>query len=242
MSNVLCIVPARAGSKRLVGKNTKELGGKPLVQWALDAAVAAQRVDVVVASSDSDEVLALAEATPGVRALRRPVELCQDTSTAIEYVHHALGVVEGETGTHFDTVVIVQATSPFTEAADIDACIELLWRKGGDSAVSVMALDHAIHPLKLKVMHEQQLLPYLEEEKGRMASHEIDELYARNGSVYVSTRATVDDDDLLGAVSHGHVMPQERSIDINTPLDFAFASFLLQRQKAPDSDVGHDVR
>src|SRR5262249_36615168 len=110
---------------------------------------------------------------------------------------------------------------------DVDATIDLLERTGADSAVSVMRLDHAVHPAKLKRLEGDRLLPYLEEERGRMASHELPDVYVRNCAVYASRRATVDAGDLLGLDSRGYVMPRERSIDINEPLDLKFAEFLV---------------
>ena len=102
---------------------------------------------------------------------------------AISYVHHALSVLEKD----YDYIVIIQPTSPFTLGLDIDHTIQLLYNSGADSSVSIMKLDHAIHPVKLKTMSGNELKPFWEEEKGRMAAHELPELFVRNCSVYVST-------------------------------------------------------
>jgi CMP-N-acetylneuraminic acid synthetase len=220
---VLGIVPARAGSKRISGKNLRELGGKPLVAWAIEAARGARRLSRLVVSSDDESVLNVARSFDDKLPLRRPAELATDTAPAIDYVRHALAAL----GEPFDAVAIIQPSSPLTRSEDIDAAIELLERTGGDSAVTVVRLDHALHPAKLKRLEGDRLLPYLEEERGRMASHELPPVYVRNCAVYVSRRATIEAGDLLGRDSRGHVMPRERSIDINEPLDLEFAEFLL---------------
>ena len=98
-----------------------------------------------------------------------------------------------------------------------------------DSAVSVIELDHAIHPVKLKRLDGTRLLPWLEEEGGRMAAHELPRLYVRNCSVYVTRRACIDRREIIGADSRAYLMPRERSIDINDELDWQFAEFLSQR-------------
>jgi CMP-N,N'-diacetyllegionaminic acid synthase len=227
---VLGIIPARGGSKRVPRKNLRPLGGRPLVAWAIDAARAATGLSACVVSSDDDEVLALAAAVAPELALRRPEAISGDRAPAIDYVRHALELLEGEGGhARFDAVCIVQPSSPFTRAEDIDATIALLARTGADSAVTVMKLDHAIHPAKLKTLDGDRLRPYLEEEGGRMADHELPSLYVRNCSVYVSSRRTIEAGDLIGADSRGHVMPRERSVDINDELDLAFAEFLFAR-------------
>ncbi len=223
----LGIVPARAGSTRVPGKNLRELGGRPLVQWAIDAACGAPGLDLVVVSSDSDEVLALAEAA-GVVALRRPSELATNESPAIDYVRHALEQVD-EPLRPFDSVAIVQPSSPFTTSDDIRRCLELLDASGADSAVTVHRVDHAVHPFKFKTLDGDRLVPFLVDEATRTAAHDLPEVYVRNGSVYASRRATIARGDLLGDDSRGVVMPRERSLDINDELDLEFAAFLLAR-------------
>src|SRR5207249_2300850 len=126
-----------------------------------ETCLGAKKVERVVLSSDSPEALAIAARYPKALALRRPDEISTDTALAIEFVRHALTVV----GPGFDAVAIVQASSPFTEPRDVDATIELLERSpAADSAVSVMKLDHAVHPAKLKRLVGDKLEPYLEDE------------------------------------------------------------------------------
>jgi CMP-N-acetylneuraminic acid synthetase len=188
--------------------------------------------------------------------LRRPVEISTDTSLAIEYIKHALDVIEtmqkparskgemqkparskGEIDvdsvepTRFDAVVILQPSSPLTLPEDISATIELLKTSGADTAVSVVQLDHAIHPVKLKVMQGDKLLPYIEEERGRMAEHELPKLFVRNCAVYATRRETIERNQIIGTDCRGYIMPRERSIDINDEMDFMFAEFLIQKGK-----------
>ena len=119
-----------------------------------------------------------------------------------------------------------------TTAEDIDGTIELLESSGAESAVSVMKLDHATHPLKMKTLQGDRLLPYLEEERGRMAAHELPEIYVRNCSVYATRRTAIDRGQVIGQDCRGYVMPRERSLDINEELDLEFAEFLLSRSAA----------
>ncbi len=225
---MLGIVPARGGSKRIPGKNVALLCGKPLVVWAIEAALAAGSLAEVVVSSDDDEILDLAGRYGDILPLRRPAELSTDTSLAVEYVKHALEARETE-NRRFDAVAIVQPSSPLTTGADIDATVAKLADSGADSAVTVVRLDHAIHPFKLKVLDGDRLRPYLEEERGRMATHQLGDLYVRNGSVYATTREIIAGGAIIGPDCRAVVMPRERSIDINDPLDLEFAEFLLAR-------------
>jgi CMP-N,N'-diacetyllegionaminic acid synthase len=228
----LGIIPARAGSKRLPRKNVLPLGGKPLVAWSIEAARGAQRLTRLVVSSDDREVLDIAASYDERLPLTRPAELATDTSLAIEFVRHALETLEGQGEGPFEAVVIIQPSSPLTLPADIDATVDLLATSGAESAVSVVQLDHAIHPWKMKVLDGDRLLSYLVDERGRTAAHELPPIYVRNCSVYATRRSAIDAGQILSDDCRGYVMPRERSIDINEELDLAFAEFLLSRQHA----------
>lgn len=222
----LGIIPARAGSKRVVGKNVRLLAGKPLCQWAMEAALGSTSVTRWVVSSDDERVLEVARRFPGLTPIARPAALAGDTSTAVEYVRHALT----EAGEPFDAVCIVQPSSPLTRSTDIDGTVQLLERSGAETAVSVVELDHAVHPFKMKVMEGDKLLPFLEEEKGRMASHQLPQVFVRNGSVYACLVGVIDRyQSVIGADQRGYVMPPERSVDINVELDLVIAEVLLTR-------------
>lgn len=235
MSRVLGIVPARAGSKRIVRKNLSLLGGKPLVAWAIEVGLASPSIDCLVLSSDDPEAQTIARGYPDCVVVPRPPELASDTARPVEYVEHVLQNVERPDARPFDVIAILQPTSPFTRPEDVEATLTLLEISGADSAVSVVKLDHAIHPLKLKVLSGDRLLPYLEEERGRMAAHELPELYVRNCAVYATRRHVVAKGEIIGSDCRAYVMPRERSLDINDPLDLEFAEFLLARRRGVSS-------
>lgn len=225
----LGIIPARGGSKRVPRKNLRPLGGKPLVAWSIELALACTCLDRVVVSSDDDEVLDIARGYGAKLALKRPVALSADTSPAIDYVHHALSELEAAGEARFEAVVILQPSSPFTLPQDVAATLKLLETTDADSAVTVVEVDHALHPAKFKTLQGDRLLPYLEEERGRMAAHELPKVYVRNCSVYATQRELIDRGLIVGDDCRGHVMPRERSIDINDEFDWQLVQFLNLR-------------
>jgi len=226
--NTLCIIPARGGSKRLPGKNLRLLAGKPLVARAIEAALGSREIHRIAVSSDDEKILQVARSYESVLPLKRPGDLATDLAPAIEYVQHALRTLEEAGEPRFDTLVIVQSSSPLTSSEDSDATVTLLHSSRAESAVSVVQLQHAIHPLKLKTMHGDRLFPYLEDEAGRFADHDLTPIYIRNGSVYAATRETVDSRRIVGDDCRGYLMPRKRSIDINDETDLLFAEFLFQ--------------
>lgn len=228
---VLAIIPARGGSKRVPNKNKKKLNGKEIVRYAIEATLNSKIVSTIIVSTDDEEILKIAKEYDNIIPIERPQEISGDKASAISYVQHAIAYMEQNFSLIYDIIVIVQPSSPFTSGMDIDNTIMLLEEKqDADSAVSVMKLDHAIHPVKLKIIVENELIPYLEEEKGRMADYDLPELYVRNGSVYVSKIENIKRNKIIGDKCLGYVMPRERSIDINDPIDFVFAEFLMSRE------------
>jgi len=230
---VLGIIPARAGSKRVIGKNMRLLGGKPLTQYVIESATTSKLLDSIVLSSDDSGVLELTTQFTHIIPLRRPDELAMDTSPAIDYVIHALEWMKKNKEQTFDIVVIVQPTSPLTTSEDIDATIQLLLDDDrADSAVSVMRLNQVTHPYKLKTIQGQWLKPFLKEEKIILQADELPDIYTRNGSVYVARMSNIEKGVIAGEKCLAHIMPEERSIDINEPIDLEFAEFLLKRKIA----------
>ena len=221
---VLGLVPARGGSRRVAGKNLALLGGRTLVRRALDTALAAGCFATVALTSDDDAILAEAQGLEVV-ALRRPPELASDTARTLDAVLHALDAL----GENYDAVGIIQCTSPFTAPEDLAGAVAMLERTGAGSVVSVTAVEAALHPLKLKVLEGDRLRAWLADD--RMApSHELPELWVRNGSVYLTRVEVLRRGEILDeADQRAYVMPPERSHDIDTPTDLAFARFLVQR-------------
>jgi CMP-N,N'-diacetyllegionaminic acid synthase len=226
-ARVLGLVPARGGSRRVEGKNLAVLGGRTLVRRALETAVASGALAAVALSSEDDAILAEAEGLEGVTVIRRPPELATDEALAYDVVVHALGELDPD-AERFDAVAVIQATSPFTAPDDVRGAVEMLDRTGAPSVVSVSEVHGAQHPLKLKRLEGDRLLPFVEDDR-MLPSHELPQLWARNGSLYVSRRDVIDAGQLVADDVRGYPMPPERSHDIDTPLDLAFAEFMVER-------------
>lgn len=233
MPNILGIIPARAGSKRLPGKNKKKFLGKPLIKNVIDTALNSNLLDSIAVTTDDLEIIEYQKDYPTVNFLKRPGSISGDNSPSIEYVNHTLSQLGGKYPP-FDIIVILQPTSPLTQVADIDSTINTLIDSRMESAVSVVKLDHAIHPFKMKTLRGVQLKPFLEEEKGRMAENELPEIYVRNCSVYASTIDVIRKGQIISESCAAYIMPRERSIDINDAVDFMFAEFLVSGQTQSD--------
>lgn len=222
--SVLAIIPARGGSKRVIEKNLRKIGGKSLVQRSIETALQNEYIDKVCVSTDHAKIIEQASEYKGVSPLLRPAEISDDKAPAIQYVEHALEEL-GE----FDIIVILQPSSPFTNSSDISGTLNQLdFASGIEASVSIMEVDQEYNPLKLKKLAGAAILPFFEDEKGRVAAHEIPKLYTRNGSVYVVSKKLVQQGIIISDISNAYLMPRERSVDINTEYDLKIAEFLFQ--------------
>ncbi|MEL4320677.1 acylneuraminate cytidylyltransferase [Leifsonia sp. YIM 134122] len=160
VDRVVAIIPARAGSKGLPGKNSTPVGGVPLIVRAVRAALAAPSIDRVVVTTDGDAIAALAR-DAGADVVQRPQDLAGDTASSESALLHALAAIEDETGALPEATVFIQATSPFIDAADLELAVRsvldrdadvvfsaveshaFLWRARPDGDGSVEGVNHS---------------------------------------------------------------------------------------------------
>lgn len=230
MISVLGIITARGGSKSIPRKNIVDLGGKPLIGYTVEAARASKLTRTIL-STDDVEIAEVGRNFGLEVPFMRPKELAQDRSTSIEAVQHALGKLEEDEGIAYDYVMILQPTSPFRSAEDIDACIDLAIEKDADSVMSMVELED-FSPKKLKYINDDGLIVPCIEEEGKTSGQrqEARPVFKRNAAVYLTKVTHIKNGDLFGERSYAYVMPHERSIDINAPIDLQYAEFLLSKK------------
>ncbi len=221
----LGLIPARGGSRGIPGKNLALLGGRSLLAWTCEQALASDRLARHAVSTDSPEI-ALAARELGVEVIDRPAELAADETPMLDVVQHALAQARGA-----DPVVLLQPTSPLRRPADIDAALELWERTGADSVVSVVRVPHSFTPgSQLRRDDDGRLTPYPGGEHA-VSRQEKAVLYARNGPAVLVVRAdTVRQGSLYGNDSRAYEMAPEDSLDVDEPLDLELAAFLLERR------------
>lgn len=232
--NILGVITARGGSKGIPGKNVKLLGGKPLIAYTIEQAKQSDLITHLVVSTDDEEIARVCREHEAEVPFMRPKELAEDDTTHLPVMQHAITEAEKQNGVTFDYVVIFQPTSPFRTKDDIDGTIQKLIDTGADSAVSVCEWYEA-HPTKAKRLEGDDVLPYFDKEASTRRQ-ELAKAYKRSAAVYVMKRDGVmrgkKASDLYGERIVGFVVPAERSIDIDTPRDFALAEWMFEDLKA----------
>jgi len=229
--SVLAIIPARGGSKRLPNKNLLELAGKPLVAWSIEAALASGVCSDVIVTSDSRDVLDLAEAL-GAKARERPAELATDTSPTIDAVIDAIDHLQNPGHGH-DVALLLQPTSPLRTAHDISSAYAQFRTHPEASLVSVCEIGHPIE--WTGTIDSQGHLLGLDIQPGRR-SQDYPPRYRLNGAIYFAPIPTLRAArTFLGPGLRAYVMPRLRSLDIDTAADFAICEALLARENRPGS-------
>lgn len=227
--SVLAIIPARGGSKGIPQKNIKPLAEKPLLQWTFDAAQKSKYLDRIVLSSDDTATIELAQSLGCEVPFRRPSEISSDTASSADLVLHALREIPES----FHYVVLLQPTSPLRTADDIDATLELCHRLNASSATTLAPTLQSPFHMYTKNSASQTYTPVLSNERKATRRQDRPATYVLNGAVFViETTAFKQKPVFIDELTCFHEMPSERSVDIDTPLDFEYADFLLARSKS----------
>ena len=226
---VLAVVPARAGSKGVPGKNELLLAGKTLVARAADAARASGVVDRCVLSTDSERIAELGREAGLEVPFLRPAELARDDSPMQPVIEHALHEVERE-GFRPDAVLVLQPTAPLRTGKHIAAAVRLLDESGADSVVSVVEIPKHLSPHYAMRISGERLEPFLPEGAAITRRQDVEPAFTREGTVYAVRRdVLVDRHDLYGSDCRPLVVPAAESVNIDSPEDWAAAEAILCR-------------
>lgn len=230
---ILCVIPARAGSKRVPRKNCKVLNDKPLIQWSIEVAKKTQGISEIIVSTDDDEIAQIARSAGVAPPWLRPVELSSDASSIVDVLLHAL---DHSLGSAFDAVMLLQPTSPFREPHRLEKAIELY--KSGDarSVIGVSESGH-YHPLWSFQEADGIMRPFNSEGLS-CRSQELPKSFHVNGYVYIvspsflqSSRSLFTTECIPLVISD----PME-ACDIDTPDDWNYAVYVAGLKRASHLD------
>lgn len=217
-TSVIAVIAARGGSKGLPRKNVLPLGDLPLIAWSIAAARAAKCIDRVIVSTDDLEIAEVAQAAGADVPFLRPPELATDTATSADVLAHALTTVPG-----FDAAVLLQPTSPFRTALDLDRAFKK-WQSSG--AASCVSMCHATESPWLMFSRAaggriEKLLPT---PPGGLRRQDLPHAYVLNGAFYfVKNAQFLADRAFVHPDTVGYGMSLEHSLDIDIAADLDMA-------------------
>lgn len=219
----VALIPARGGSKRLPRKNIIDFLGKPIIAWTIEAAKAAGAFERVVVSTEDSEIADVARKY-GAEVDLRQADLASDAARIVDVCVDYLGRNPG-----FDLLCVLYATAPLRKAEDIRATVELVG-KDCDFAVAVTHFSLPAHQALLRAANGD-VRPMMPELINKRAS-EVGEIVVDNGSTYaVSVPTFLKEKGFFGSRLRTHVMPRERSQDIDEAIDLELAKFFAGKIK-----------
>ncbi|RAK00735.1 acylneuraminate cytidylyltransferase family protein [Aliidiomarina maris] len=225
----IAVIPARGGSKRLPGKNLRLFAGKPLIAWTIECALTSGCFSKVLVTTDDPDIALVAKSWGAEVPFLRPAHLATDAASSQDVLAHAITDMSDGNGADVNYVMLLQPTSPLRQVSDIHASFRLLEEKNADAIVSVC--ESAV-PLSLcNQLPDNHVMTNFVTPASTGTQKAL--YYQLNGAIYLMTRAVaLDLSQLYEAPTQtfAYIMPQSRSADIDTELDFLWAEFLAQQK------------
>jgi CMP-N-acetylneuraminic acid synthetase len=226
---ILAVIPARGGSKGVPGKNIRPIGGKPTIAYTIEAALAVRHILWrIIVSTDDEKIAHVARQCGAEVPFMRPADLAGDQVPTLPVLQHAVKFIEHQDGLTLDWVLLLQPTAPLREAQDIEAALNLARNGNCDSVISVVQV-FAEHPILMKRIEDNQLLPYcVEEKEGTRRQDYQPPAFMRNGAIYLSRRGVLmEQNSIWGRTIRPYIMPPDRSVSIDSEIDFKLVEIML---------------
>lgn len=223
----LAIIPARSKSKGLIDKNIKQLNGKPMMAYSIEAAILSGLFDEIMVSTDSEAYASIAVKHGASVPFLRSHELSSDTATSWAVVKEVIEKYE-EIGIKFDTVSLLQPTSPLRTAEDIKNGYDTFNKKQADLVVSVCEVDHS--PLWSNTLPQDNCMEhFIDSSLLYKQRQNLSQYYRINGALYiVRVSHLMSSSNLYSSKSYAIIMDKKKSIDIDDELDFIIAQSILK--------------
>ena len=220
--STICTVCARGGSVGVPRKNIRDLHGKPLIAWTIEEALATPSIDAVYVSTDDDEIARIAEEFGAIVPFRRPAELATSSAAKVPVIQHLVEHVES-LGVEVNRIVDLDPTSPLRSVEDIETAISLL-DDATDAVITAYPSDK--NPYFNMVERKDDDFVGLVVPSAAVSRQSAPKVYAMNASIYVWHRETLTK-GLWGGRTRLYEMPHERSVDIDSELDFKLVELLM---------------
>lgn len=225
----LAIIPARGGSKRVKNKNIRDINGKPLIAWTIISALRSECYDIVLVSTDSEEIRDIAIEYGAISPFLRPAHLSTDTASSEDVVSHAISWVTNHYHCSIDSVTLLQPTSPLRTSNDIQCAMTFFREKNADSVISVCRLEYPIQFCNI-LPKDFSLDGFISEDNDKR-TQDLDLYYRVNGAIYIFKPGLVRCfDSFYKKGSFAYVMSRMNSIDIDDEDDFTLASIILEKK------------
>lgn len=219
---------ARGGSKGLPGKNIRLLAGKPLIAWSIEQALAVNRIERIIVSTDSEEIAAVARAHGAEVPFIRPSQLAQDHSPEWMAWRHALEFLQQQEGRMPEVMVSIPATAPLRLPLDLERCLDEYERGEADMVITVTAAHRSPYFNMVKMNEDGTVALVIPPQSGISRRQDAPVVYDMTTVAYVANPGFVlSRQGVFEGRVRAVIVPEERALDIDTLLDFQIAECLM---------------
>ena len=230
-NKVLCTICARGGSKGVPGKNSRLIAGKPLIAHTIEQARNAGIFHTIAVSSDCATIRDIASRFGADLVIERPSRMATDAAGKTEAIKHAASHVEAQTDVSFDYFFDLDATSPLRVEEDILACLSLITKPGCDTVVTGSPARRSPYFNLVEAKKDGRIDIVCSGKHVLLRRQDAPPCYDMNASIYVWTRESfLAGPSIFTPGTRIYEMPEERSIDIDTELDWDIVEFLMNRK------------
>jgi CMP-N,N'-diacetyllegionaminic acid synthase len=224
MNKVLGIIPARAGSKGVKYKNKRLVCGKPLIQYTIESAKKSELISDIVVSTDDNDILDLASSL-SVHIVNRKDNISNDTSAIELSIEEVLKIF-----TDYDTIVLLQPTSPMRDEHDIDTAIRLFDASDKTRTLTSVTKIDDCHPARMYKNHSGVLVP-LDSMNYHKRRQDLEELFIRNGCLYIFDKKNFQTNNkVISKEILPYEMSAEKSINVDREIDLLFLELVIQQR------------
>lgn len=222
----LAIIPARSGSKAIKDKNIYDLNGKPLIAYSIESALASMMFDDIIVSTDSEQYADISRQYGAEVPFLRSAETSGDSANSWSVVREVVNKLS-DAGREYDRIMLLQPTSPLRTAENIENSFVLMEEKQANSILSVVEVEHS--PLWCNTIPEDGCMDHFRRlEYADLPRQELPVYYRMNGAIYLINIEELAMEPMFANRCYAYVMPQERSVDIDTKMDFLIAEMYLK--------------
>jgi len=224
---ILAVIPARSGSKGIKDKNIKNLNGKPLIAYTIEESIRSRIFEDVIVSTDSEKYKKIAEGYGAWVPFLREKKLAEDTANTIDVVEDVLLKLKN-IGKKYDSLMILQPTSPLRDKYDIRGAFKLFCEKEANSVVSMCECDYA--PQLTKKLNDKMKLDGFLSDINKIRRQDLGKFYRLNGAIYlIKVQYFLKYKYIYKENSYAFIMDKKKSIDIDDLDDLKYAEFLMQK-------------
>jgi CMP-N,N'-diacetyllegionaminic acid synthase len=229
MSNILCTICARGGSKGVKNKNIKHINGKPLIAYTIEQAKKSGLFEHIVISTDSDDISNIAKEYGAEVFFKRSSEMASDTAGKLDVIRDAFKRSEEYYNKKFDYLIDLDATAPLRIVEDITNSFKQFRDNNNDNLITAMPSRRSPYFNLVEQNKEGKVYLSKELDNSVVRRQDAPKSYDMNASIYIWKREIILNQNSIFLENTGlYVMPEERSVDIDTELDYKFVEFLMK--------------